>query len=420
MRSLTNKKNIIAWCFYDWASSAFPIIVTTFVFATYFTSHVAANEITGTFQWANATAFAGILIAILGPMFGAIADYQGRHKYWLFLFTAICIVSSAMLWFVTPDTGHVYFALTWVVIGTIGLEIAVVFYNSFLLRIAPTDYLGRISGWAWGLGYFGGIMSLSIALWVFIQTPPAWLNTTTAEQVRICGPLVAVWYLIFSLPLFLILPETTASGLTMKQSIRHGLRDLLTTLKTLPQQKNLFLYLIAHLIYADGLNTLFAFGGIYAAGTFHMTLTHVLLFGITLDIAAGLGAIALAWVDDFFGSKPTIFLSLICLVLFGIPLLTVRDVSWFWGIALFLSLFLGPVQAASRSLMARLTPPEKSTEMFGLYSFSGKVTAFIGPWVLGLATLTFHSQRAGMGTILLFFAVGALLIHFVREPKKIE
>lgn len=414
----TNKKVLVAWCFFDWASSAFPIIVTTFIFATYFTSHVASNEIRGTYQWANATALAGIIIAFASPIFGAIADHRGHHKRWLFFFTAICVIASALLWFAYPNTARVHYTLACVVVGTIGLEIAIVFYNSYLPHIAPESYIGRISGWAWGLGYIGGIISLSIALFVFIQATPSWLNTQTAEQVRICGPLVAIWFALFSLPLFIYLPEIASTGISLRQAIRQGLKEITTTLRSLPQRKNLFLYLLAHLIYADGLNTLFAFGGIYAAGTFKMDLAGVILFGITMNISAGLGAISLAWIDDYLGSKPTILMSLACLVLFGIPVILVKNVYYFWVCALCLSTFLGSTQAASRSFMARISPLKKSTEMFGIYALSGKITAFIGPWVLGLATLYFHSQRAGMATILLFFLTGGVLMCFVREKKE--
>lgn len=413
-----NKKILFAWCLYDWACSAFPIIVTTFVFATYFTTHVAANEISGTYQWANATALAGIIIAISSPVFGAIADYRGHLKRWLFAFTLLCIVCSALLWYAYPQPSAIYPTLTFVVLGTIGLEIAIVFYNSFLPHIAPANYIGRISGWAWGLGYFGGIVALSITLFGFIKTKPAWLDMQTAEQIRICGPLTALWFLIFSLPLFFFVPETQTTQRSLSSAIKQGLRELANTLRSLPKQKNLTLYLITHMIYADGLNTLFAFGGIYAAGTFHMSFADILLFGITMNISAGMGAVALAWVDDYIGSKPTILISLTCLVIFGLPLLLVKDAHAFWGIALFLSLFLGPTQAASRSLMARITPIQKSTEMFGLYALSGKVTAFMGPWALGFATLHFNSQRAGMATILLFFFVGAVLMSFVREKTE--
>lgn len=419
MTFLKNQKRILmAWCLYDWASAAFSIIVTTFVFATYFTTEVAANEIKGTCQWANATALAGILIAILSPIFGSIADHGGRHKLWLLFFTTTCIISTALLWYAKPQTDYVYYTLLCVVIGTISLEIAHVFYNSFLMHITPQHYLGRISGWAWGLGYLGGILTLGIALFGFIKTPPYWLNASTAEQIRICGPWAALWFAIFSLPLFMIVPDISSSRLSMLKAIKQGFRELGATLRSLPAQKNLSLYLLAHLIYIDGLNTLFAFGGIYAAGTFHMSLSDVMLFGITINIFAGIGAILFAWIDDYLGSKPTILISLMFLIIFGVSLLIVKTSAMFWCLALFLSLFVGPVQAASRSLMARIAPEQKSTEMFGLYAFSGRITAFVGPWLLGLATFYFQSQRAGMTTIILFFIAGGILMCYVCEPSR--
>lgn len=417
MRISKQKLAIAAWCLYDWGSAAFPIIITTFIFATYFTTKIAVDEITGTYQWASATAIAGIIIALASPIFGAIADYSGRKKIWLAFFTLMCLIGCALLWYAYPNVNYIYYTLTCVVIGTIGLEIALVFYNSFLPNISPPDYIGRLSGWAWGLGYFGGIITLSIALIVFVKNPPDWLNANTAEQVRICGVLVACWFGIFSLPLFLIVPDVPSSGLTLSRAIQRGCKELLSTLKSLPLQKNLFLYLVAHLIYIDGLNTLFAFGGIYAAGIFKMSLSDVILFGITMNISAGIGAILLAWVDDFLGSKLTILVSLAFLIFFGVAILLVKSVAVFWLLGLFLTLFVGPVQAASRTLMARMSPKDKATEMFGLYSFSGRITSFLGPWLLGFFTLHFGSQRAGMATIVIFFIVGGILMCFVREPQ---
>jgi UMF1 family MFS transporter len=414
---LQKKKSILmAWCMYDWASAAFPIVVTTFIFATYFTTMVATDEIQGTYQWANATALAGVIIAVFSPIFGAIADHSGRHKRWLLFFTLLCIGSTALLWYAYPSVNSIYYTLTCVIVGTVGLEIAHVFYNSFLLHITPRDYLGRISGWAWGLGYLGGIVTLSVALFGFVKKPPLWLNVETAEQIRICGPWAALWFLVFSLPLFMLIPDIPSSRYSLMHAIRRGLQDLVLTLKTLPQQKNLSLYLLAHLIYVDGLNTLFAFGGIYAAGTFKMDLSHVILFGITMNISAGIGAVLLAWVDDYLGSKRTILISIAGLIVFSIAVLFVQTSTMFWCAALMLTLFVGPAQAASRTLMAKLAPEEKSTEFFGLYAFSGRITAFVGPWLLGAVALHFHSQRAGVATILLFFIVGGVLMCFVREP----
>ena len=417
MKRLFRKSSlpVLAWCLYDWASASFSIIVVTFIFATYFTSSVAENKILGTYQWANATSLAGIIIAIASPLVGAIADHGGHHKRWLFFFTLISVIATFMLWFAYPNTTYIYTTLASVVVGTIGFEVALVFYNSFLPGLAPRAYIGRISGWGWGFGYLGGIVSLSIALFVFVKGSGSWLDASTAEQIRICGPFAALWYLVFSIPLFFLVPEITPISMPLGKAVRAGCKELFSTLKKLPKEKNILIYLISHMIYTDGLNTLFAFGGIYAAGTYGLSFEQVLLFGITMNITAGIGAMSLGWVDDYLGSKLTIFVSLICLSIFGLPLLILEDKYVFWGVALVLCLFVGPVQSASRSLMVRLISEKNmSAEMFGLYSLSGKITAFIGPWLLGLMTITFASQRAGMATVLVFFVVGGLLLIPVK------
>lgn len=411
---MTNGKRIIAiiaWCLYDWACASFSIIVTTFIFATYFTSKVAANPIIGTYQWANAASLAGLIIAITSPIVGAIADYGGRHKRWLLFCTLLCVIPTSFLWFAYPSPQSIYFTLICVVIGTVGYEVAQVFYNAFLPSLAPKNYIGRISGWGWGSGYLGGIVALTIALIVFINPNVTWLNKETSEQVRICGPFVGLWYALFSIPIFIFVPSFVKQSQPFAKAVRAGWNEFLSTLKKLPKEKNILLYLISHMIYADGLNTIFAFGGIYAAGTYGLSFREVLLFGITMNVSAGLGAITLSWMDDYLGSKPTVILSLIALTFIGFILLILHDKYIFWGVALAVCIFVGPVQSASRSLMVRLLVTKRSSaEMFGLYAFSGKITAFIGPWLLGSTTLLFHSQRAGMATILIFFVVGGLLL----------
>jgi len=411
-------KAIAAWCLYDWACASYSIIVMTFIFATYFTTKVAQNEIIGTYQWANATSIAGIIIAVSSPLFGAIADHGGHHKRWLFVFTWISIISSGLLWFAYPNVGSAPLTLVCLVFGTVGLEVALVFYNAFLPQLAPKDYLGRVSGWGWGCGYIGGILALSFALVFFVKTNIFSLDTQTAAQIRICGPFVAVWYAIFSIPFFFMVPNMSAAPRPLCQAVRDGVSELISTLKKMPRERNIFLYLVSHMIYTDGLNTLFVFGGIYAAGTYGLSFEEVLLFGITMNITAGLGAILLSWMDDFLGSKMTVVVSLIFLVLLGIPLLFLHHKSAFWAVALLLCIFVGPVQSASRSLMVRLIEnKETSAEMFGLYALSGRITAFIGPWLLGVMTLLFGSQRVGMATVLVFFAVGGLLLLPVRVQE---
>lgn len=228
-----------------------------------------------------------------------------------------------------------------------------------------------------------------------------------------------MWYAVFALPLFFLLPSLTSTSAPLREAVVKGCRELMHTIKKLPQEKNIMFFLIARMIYADGLNTLFIFGGIYAAGTYGLSFEEVLLFGITMNIAAGLGAVCLAWMDDWVGSKITISISLVFLVILGIPVLTLHDKYYFWIVALLLCLFVGPAQSASRSLMVRLiTNKETATEMFGLYALSGRITAFVGPWLLGMITLASNSQRMGMATILVFFAVGGILLIPVKLPPE--
>lgn len=417
MKALQLNRSIIAWGLYDWATSAFSVVTTTFIFAAYFTESIAVDPITGTHQWADAAAFSGLLIAILSPILGAAADEMGRRKPWIAFFTCISVVSAALLWFSHPSPDYVPWALTWLIIGTIGLELSLVFYNAMMRDLAPEHSLGRLSGWAWGAGYFGGIICLLLSLLlVRNQFPGIHLNPATAEPVRATSLLVAIWLSVFSIPLFLFTPEKQAIKIPFFIAIRQGLKNLYTLFTSLKQNKAILLYLFAHMIYTDGLNTLFSFGGIYAAGTFGFNMQEIILFGLGMNLAAGIGAISFAWVDDYIGSKHTILISLAGLFLFGACVFLIHSVLLFWLFGMAMAVFVGPVQSASRAYLVHIANPGSLTELFGLYSFSGKISAFIGPWLLGLITLHFNSQRAGMSTILLFFLCGGLLL--LSLPKK--
>jgi MFS transporter, UMF1 family len=410
------RRVVVAWSLYDWANSSFYTVVNTFIFATYFVNIIAENTITGTSQWGYTLTIASIIVAVLSPIGGSLADATGYHKRWLAGFTALAVLSSGLLWFAYPDAHYAPYTLTLVALGLIGTEMGMVFYNAMLPHIAPASLIGRISGWAWGLGYWGGLMCLIIALFAFVEGQPSWLNSDTYEQVRINGPLVALWFGLFALPLFMLVPERPSQLThTVRQTIAHSMRQLLDTLRELRQKPNLLRYLIAHMFYTDGLNTLFQFGAIYAAGTFGMTLSQVIVFGIAMNVTAGLGAAIFAWLDDYVGSKPTILLSLGALIGLATTLLIISSQLLFWLFGLLLALFFGPVQAASRTLLIKLVPANDNlNRYFGLYALSGKATAFLGPWLLGTVTLLSNSQRAGMATILLFFIVGGLLLITVK------
>lgn len=413
-----DRRAVAAWCLFDWANSAFPAVITTFVFATYFTQAVAPDPVTGTAQWGQALAVGGLAIAVLSPVLGSIADYTGRQKLWLAIFTALTALAIASLWFVRPDPASTMLALVGIAVATIGFEVATVFYNALLPSVAPPDYLGRVSGWAWGLGYVGGIVCLGLILVLFVQaeTPLFGLAKETAEHVRVASPFSALWYVLFALPLFLFVPEPAAARRDLVAAARRGLADLAHTVATLRQHRAIGWFLLANMIYTDGLTTLFAFGGVYAAGTFGMTLDEVIVFGIVLNITAGIGAFAFAWIDDWIGARRTVAIGLACLVAVGAALLLITSKTAFWALGLVLGAFFGPVQAASRSLVARMASPEHRAQMFGLFALSGRITTFLGPAVLAWATALAGNQRAGMATILVFLGVGLALL-WVKVPE---
>ncbi|MEX2642207.1 MAG: MFS transporter [Acetobacterales bacterium] len=407
-----------SWCLYDWANSAFPTIISTFVFATYFTTAVAEDTNAGTAQWGYALSIAAIVIAVVSPPLGAAADRMGRRKPWLALTTLMCIGGTAAMWFVQPDPTFVLPALLALIVATVGFEVATVFYNAMLPELISPQRMGRLSGWAWGLGYAGGLVCLVIALTLFVQreTPPFGLDKESAEHVRATFLLVALWYAAFAWPLFLFVPDRGGDGMGPARAMREGLAAMTRLLRDLRSHPNVLRYLIARMIYTDGLNTLFSFGGIYAAGTFGMSFSEIIQFGIGMNLAAGVGAASFGWVDDRIGPKRTVMISIVALIGIGIMLLVIETKTQFWVFGLLLSVFFGPVQAASRTFMARLAPESLRTEMFGLYALSGKITAFMGPAVLGWATVSFGSQRAGMATILVFLVVGGALLLSVKEP----
>jgi UMF1 family MFS transporter len=353
---------------------------------------------------------AGVAVALLGPLFGAVADRCGRRKPWLGTFAGVCIVATALLWFVRPSQSMLVLAMVLVWFGTVGTELAAVFYNAMLPAIVDKDRVGRWSGWGWALGYAGGLCCLLVALFGCVREG-AWLdlNREAAFHIRATFILVAGWYAVFALPLFMFTPDDPSRGKTLRQGLREGLGQLRESVRNVRQHLTILRFLIARMIYIDGLATLFAFGGVYAAGTFDMSEQKVLVFGIVLNVAAGLGAFLFSFVDDRIGSRNTILLSLCGLILPGIGMLLVTSQVAFWVLGGVLGIFVGPVQAASRSYLARAAPDELRNQMFGLYALSGKATAFAGPLIVGGATHLTGSQRIGMSAIMVLLAVGALL-----------
>jgi UMF1 family MFS transporter len=414
-----SRLGLASWCLYDWANSAFPTIVTTFVFSVYFTRAVADNPVDGAVQWSHSVTAAALAVVLGAPALGAIADGLGRRKPWLAAFTALTVAGTLALWLVRPSPSHVLAGQVLYAAAATFYGFAMVFYDAMLRSIAPPGYIGRMSGWGWALGYGGGLASLVIALIWLVNADPApfGLDREAHEHVRATSVLAAVWFGLFAIPLFLFTPDRPPTGRSVRDAVQTGLRSLTTTMRQLLANRAIARFLLAHMFYTNGLNTLFAFGGIYAAGTFQMSFTEVLIFGIALNVTAGLGAAGFAWVDDLIGSKKTVLIALAALSVLGLALVLVEAKPLFFVLGCLLGIFVGPAQAAGRALMARLAPKELETEAFGLYELAGKVTVFAGPLLLGLATDLFRSQRVGMSTVLLFFVAGIIILLPLREPR---
>jgi len=439
---------VISWIFFDWAAQPYFTLITTFVFAPYFATHVAPDAASGQALWGFATAAAGMAIALLSPVLGAIADASGRRKPWIAAFGAMLMIGSALMWFGRPGDVKIIPPLLFAyAIATVGVEFATVFNNAMMPTLVPPDRIGRLSGTGWATGYVGGILSLILVLGFLAASPETGrtlfgfkplfgLDPLTHQGDRISGPLTAIWFIVFVLPMFLLTPDYPARH-PLRVALREGLAELKQTLIELPKHRSLALFLLANMIYTDGLVSLFAFGGIYAAGTFGWNTIQIGTFGIILAIAGTLGGYFGGKLDDRFGPKRVIAGSMTILLISIIAILAVNKGSILFipisppvpGGALFSSsaerayLVLGcligaagaPLQAASRSLLIRMAPKDRIAQYFGLFALTGKVTSFIGPLLIGIVTAATGSQKAGMATLVLFFATGLVLLARVEK-----
>lgn len=415
-----DSRAIWSWALYDFANSPFTTLVVSFIYAAFFTKVIAADEISGTALWSRGVTMTALAVAALSPFLGAVADRGGYRKAFLFMATATCIVGTVALYGVLP--GEVAKALAWFVVANISFEMGMVFYNAFLPDIAPPERIGRISGYGWALGYCGGLIALALALLTLVRPEAPWFgfSTEAGENIRATNLLVAVWFAVFSLPLFLWVEEDRSRVSATGKIFRETARQLADTFQEIRQYRQIVRFLLARLLYNDGLVTVFAFGGIFAVGTFGFSMENLLLFGIITNVTAGLGAFAFGFLDDRLGGKRTLQVTLVGLIAATLLAVLAPSRKWFWVAGILLGIFVGPNQSASRSLMGRFVPPDKENEFFGFFAFSGKFTAFIGPFLLGVLTQTFDSQRVGVSVVLVLFLLGLALLAALDEREGIE
>ena len=447
-RTYPSRAAVISWIFFSWATQPYFTLISTFVFAPYFATHVAPDPAAGQALWGFATAAAGIAIALASPILGAIADASGRRKPWIAAFGAMLVIGSCLMWFGSPGEASIIPPLLLAyAIATVGVEFAHVFTNAMMPTLVPSDRIGRLSGTGWAIGYIGGILSLILVLGFLAANPQTGhtlfglaplfgLDPVTHQGDRISGPLTGIWFIVFALPMFLLTPDYPAR-FPLRQAMREGLSELKQTLLELPKRRSLAAFLLANMIYTDGLASLFVFGGIYAAGTFGWNTIQIGTFGIILAIAGAFGGWIGGKLDDRFGPKIVIAGSMVVLLTSIVMILLVDKDSILFikvtppapGGALFASaaerayLVLGcmigavgaPLQAASRTLLIRIAPKERITQYFGLFALTGKVTSFIGPLSISVVTAETVSQKAGMAVLVVFFATGLALLARVRD-----
>lgn len=446
---------IFGWVLFDWACQPFFTLITTFVFAPYFASVLAPDPVTGQALWGYATAAAGLGLAVLSPVLGSIADAAGPKKPWIAGGALIAALASWALWFSAPgQPAAVPLALAAFTVGTVALEAAAVFNNAMMPSLVPPERFGRLSGRGWAAGYAGGLVALVLVLGFLAASPPGGrtilgfeplfgLDPATREGDRVAGPLSALWLLVFLAPLFLLTPDVPRSGQRWGHAVGAGLARLRATLAEVQGDRRIARFLLANMAYQDGLVALFAFGGIYGAGVFGWGATELGLFGILLTITGTFGAWLGGSLDDRVGAKPVVFgalaaLILVCLgilslgpehVLFGIPTAPPRPDDGLYGSApekafvalgLVIGAVAGPLQASSRSLLARLVPPSEAGRYFGLLALSGKATSFLAPLFVAVATSALGTQAAAPAILIAFFAAGALLLLGVRGTRPVS
>ncbi len=434
------RKQVYSWAFWDWATQPFNSVILTFVFASLYL--VSDNFLPGdiaalpdtdpvkeraladlTSGYGLATTLAGILILLLAPVLGQQADASGRKKRWLFVFTMLLALAQFALFFAYADPAFFWYGAIVLALGAVISEIAGVNYNAMLVQVSTPRTIGKVSGLGWGLGYIGGIVALVI---VVLLNQFEWFGLDTSDGLayRLIAVGAAVWTVLFSLPMWLNVPEAPPTKAPVDRvGFFKGYVVLVKDIGRLYREaRPAFWFLIASAIYRDGLAGVFAFGGVLAAVAFHFEPNDVILFGIAANLVAGVSTILAGRFDDRFGAKAVIVFALAGLVAMAILIFALHDTgrTVFWIGGLLLSSFVGPAQAASRSLLARVTPEGKQGEIFGLYATTGRVASFISPALWTLSIAFFGATIYGVLGIALVLLVGLILLLLVKLPKHVR
>ena len=405
-------KKIFNFALYDFANSAFTTIIITFIFATYFAKQIAPNPVLGQSYWGWTIGVTGFLVAIAGPIIGSFADKKNRVVFFVRFFSLLCILFTALLWFSKPSQSYLLYTLVIVGIGNFFYELSLIFYNSLLKDISKNKNLGKSSGFGFALGYIGGIVILLISIMLFIDTNnlPFGLTKDESEYIRAIALLVSIWFLIFSIPfLFFVIKEKRRKANYYFNF--HDLKILIWNKKITTLGK----FLIARMLYADGLNAIIVMGGIFAVGVFNLEIKDLLKLSIIMNVTAFIGAFIGGIINDRYGSKIVIIFSLIGLIFSSTAILFTFKVSTFFYLAAVNGLFIGPIQSASRVVITSMLNRNKQGKGFGLFATSGKLTSFLGPLLVSTVTFLTSSQRIGFSAAIVLLLFGLIILMNIKK-----
>ena len=407
-------KKIFNFALYDFANSSFTTIIITFIFATYFAKQIAPNPVLGQSYWGWTIGITGFLVAIIGPVVGSFADKKNRIVFFIRCFSLLCILFTTLLWFSKPSQSYLLYTLVVVGIANLFYELSLIFYNSLLKDISTSKNLGKSSGFGFALGYIGGIVILLISIKLFIDTDslPFGLIKEESQNIRAIALLVSIWFLIFSIPfLFFAIKEK-------KKEIKKSVSSNFADLKKLLWHKKISVlgkFLIARMLYADGLNAIIVMGGIFAVGVFNLEIKDLLTLSILMNVTAFIGALVGGIANDKYGSKIVIIFSLIGLIFSSITILFTFSVSTFFFLAAINGLFIGPIQSASRVVITSMLNKNNQGKGFGLFATSGKLTSFVGPLLVSTVTFLTDSQRIGFSAAIILLLAGLAILLNIKK-----
>ncbi len=438
MGAPSKRKRIWGWFFFDWASQPFNTLLITFIFAPYI-KEILGDGARAQTLWGFTVGGAGMVIALLAPVLGAIADAQGNRLRWIWLFSLAYVIGAAGLWLAVPGGENLALVLGFFALGLMGMEFATIFTNSILPDLGSREEIGRISGKGWAFGYAGGLVALLLTLAFFAENaetgrtmlglaPAFGLDPAAREGTRFVGPLSAIWYMVFMAPFFLwVRDPKPARG--VPGALRRALGNVLRTVRELPRTPSLFAYLGASMLYRDALNGMYVFGGLYAAGVLGWSVVDTGVFGIVAIVSGAVFAWLGGHADDLFGPKPVIAACIGILTLVAISIVfisrerffgmavpagsRVPDIA-FYMIGAVIGAAGGVIQSASRSMMVRQARPGRMAEGFGLYALAGKATSFIAPLGIGALTRASGDQQIGITPLIGLFLIGLILLRWVR------